>query len=205
VKKLLCGILTIALALGLAACNIHIGEPQEQQHFNFTMPELPVLEDGVYTSERFGFRFTHPSGWEIAEEFLAFPWLTISASGYYAPRHVLDDFWVEAAFADDNRNGTVILFYGKLAQEMTEFEFMQLVEQRLERANRDSTILPYTFNMGRYAWYFHFAPLISFTRDNSYTHAFVRIYDGYLKLMTISTGPSTETLEEILDMFSPIE
>ena len=149
-------------------------------------PSRGEWHDGVFISEAFGLNFTPPDGWYSEPDDRAL----MVAQG---PAH--DEWFREAVWLSVMESNMTIeeYFAGVLAGNVAEVAG--------DEPLRVLQIQDHTTRIGRYDWNSYSYWGI----DGGIVHVFVRAVDGFRQEISIFCGRETESLEEILAMFSPLE
>jgi len=197
-KKRICALLLCAVLL-LTACGG--GSPLTQS----TAPELGVWNGNVFENEYLGLRLTLMDGWEAAtDEEIA---EMIGADRYE------DEFWelVEAGMViyDMMANSMVtganiqIGYERLLLRRMSVADYLAIMAEEIEDSGMEVIETPGTTRIGAYEWY-SIGSVVRMWGVNIYGRYFVNIEDGFARMIMIIYHEESESLEEIMAMFSSL-
>ena len=169
-----------------------------------------VWEDGVYTSEYLRLRFVPSGGWRPVEyeRVAAFQSAAAEFTDDFASIDAMEELALSEMMASNAFTGAYvdIKFDDLIAtgRVMTEEDIIGEFEERLA-TGVDFIRISGTIRIGEYDWY-TFGTVTDFSfpgteRITMYSRFFLNIHRGTLRSIRINYTETSESLEEILDMF----
>jgi len=149
------------------------------------MPARGVWNDNVFTNEYLGLQFEMPSDW--------------TASTDLDVRALSDaDIFGTIASSPDSNTSVHILFrrLNVLILGMNESDYMASVAEQA-----GVSFEPHGMRrIGRYNWHSY----QTVAGGNHYGHYFINIDNGFVRVISLLYNDQSKSLEELLDMFSPL-
>jgi len=168
----------------------------------------------VFTSEHLGLQFTMPDDWEaITDREIA----ELAGSGmeYLVDGTDLTELmdlagvttFIDMVALSRLTRGQVQILYERLspAIEISVPEFMEITAEVNMQLGFDVNLdLTGTTRIGAYDWYSYESSIIDRSGIRSYLRHFIIIKDGFAIVINIGHNEVSESVEEILAMFSPL-
>ena len=165
--------------------------------------------NGVYTSDYLGLRFTLPEGWvaatddEIAANMgLAADFIDDIGAGLEMPEDM--DLLIDMMARSEETGANVQVIFERLPGRgrITEADYIEEVVRQMELLGGELNLdFPGTTTLGGYEFYAYGTEMTHFGVV-AYGRQFINIQDGFVRLIIITYFEGSETVEEILEMFS---
>ena len=208
------GVILIAIMLlgMLTACGGSVSPSQQPANSQPAIAEIQQAlehlrgswEDNVFTSEYLGLRFIMPDNWEsfTEEELIE---MTVSSM------EIIDvsDFteFPDMTALNPITDAHIIIVYERLPPHLTQIsalEFIEAAAVNLRRPGIEVNLdFPGTTRIGAYDWY-SIEAFVDMHGTSFYTRYFTIVKDGFAITINIGHNEVSESVEEILAMFSPL-
>jgi len=221
-KKISAILLAIMLLAILPACGGSASTAQNpaidrledlaQQHAD--SPIRGSWYGNVFTSEYLGFKFTLPDSWETfaGSEIAEFPGAdmdSLDGDIDLAERMELAGlrYFFDMVAVSPSSNGQVLILFENIPStiQISVYEYMEIVAEITRQMGAEVTMFSSAITrIGAYDWYSYESTIVDILGISSYMNHFHILKDDFAITISIGYDAESESLEEILAMFSPL-